>query len=53
MIGQNYQVQFRTNLLQTNWVNLGGPILATNTIMSASDAAGAPPQRFYHIVLLP
>lgn len=52
--GQSYQVQYKTNLSQANWSNLGAPVTATNSAMSLSDpilpGAG---QRFYRIVLLP
>ena len=51
--GRTYQVQYTTDLLQTNWSNLGSPTLATNATMSASDSAGPDPQRFYRIALLP
>ncbi len=51
--GQTYQVQYKTNLLQTNWISLGSPNLATNDIMSASDSTGPDRQRFYRVILLP
>lgn len=49
----SYQVQFCTDLSQVNWVNLGSPLLATNSTMIFSD----PPaediyQRFYRAVLV-
>jgi hypothetical protein len=48
-----YQVQYTTNLAQTNWSNLGGPITATNIIASSSAAITADPARFYRVILLP
>jgi hypothetical protein len=51
--GLVYQVQYRTNLTQTNWLNLGSPLSATNNAMTLSDPIGADPQRFYRILLLP
>jgi subtilase family serine protease len=48
--GLLYQVQFKTNLAQADWVNLGIPIEATNAVMSASDPIGADPRRFYRIL---
>jgi hypothetical protein len=51
--GRAYQVQFNTDLTQTNWTNLGTAFTATNTTAFASDTLGADPQRFYRIVLLP
>jgi uncharacterized repeat protein (TIGR03803 family) len=51
--GRAYQVQFKTDLTQTNWNNLGTALTATNTTAFASDILGPDPQRFYRIVLLP
>ena len=55
MAGLVYQVQFKTNLLQTNWINLGKLLMATNTSLTVSDtnAIGSSPQRFYRIQMLP
>ena len=47
--GQVYQLQFKTNLLTTNWNNADSEILSTNTSMSASDPIGPDPQRFYRL----
>jgi hypothetical protein len=53
--GLVYQVQYNTNLLQTNWINLGSPITATTNTLSVSDtnALISSPSRFYRIVELP
>jgi hypothetical protein len=51
--GLVYQVQYRTNLMQTDWINLGSPVTATNNAATLSDPIGANPQRFYRILLLP
>ena len=49
--GQAYQVQYRTNLLQTNWSNLGSVAFATDDTMAASDlVASGSSQRFYRVV---
>ncbi|SPE63330.1 putative Kelch repeat-containing protein [Verrucomicrobia bacterium] len=50
--GMVYQAQYNTDLTQTNWLNLGSPITATNTTLILADPL-ADPQRFYRIVLLP
>jgi len=50
---RSYQLQFNTNLTQTNWSNTGGLITATNSTASASDTIGADSQRFYRVVLSP
>ena len=46
-----YQLQYRTNLLQTNWINLGNTITATNTVMSASDSVKPDRLRFYRLLV--
>jgi Concanavalin A-like lectin/glucanases superfamily/Subtilase family len=51
--GQNYQVQYKTNLAQTDWMNLGAPLTATNATTTASDAIGPEPQRYYRVLLVP
>lgn len=50
--GLSYQMLYNTNLLQTNWINLGAPIVATNSTASLADAIGVGP-RFYRVKLLP
>ena len=45
-----YQLQYRTNLAQGNWNNLGSAITATNAVMSAADSIGPDPQRFYRLL---
>jgi hypothetical protein len=53
MSGLAYQVQYTTNLSQPDWINLGGPIQATNGFLNASDTIGSGPHRFYRLFLLP
>ena len=55
MAGLVYQVQYQTNLLETNWINLGKPLIATSTNMTVSDtnAISSSPQRFYRLVVSP
>jgi hypothetical protein len=52
-IGRTYQVQYKTNLNQLNWSNLGGLIIATNTVAAASNAMGPDLNRFYRVILMP
>jgi hypothetical protein len=47
-----YQVQFITDLTQTNWTNLGSPIRATNFTWTASNTT-TNSQKFYRIDQLP
>ena len=49
---QMYQIQVNTNLATTNWVNLGAPVTATNTLATASDTNSAP-YKFYRLLLYP
>ena len=53
MTGLVYQVQYKTNLAQTGWINLGGAIPGTNSTLRTSDAIGTDPQRFYRLSILP
>ena len=46
-----YQVQFSTDLTQTNWQNLGLPFTATNASATIIDTP-ADPSRFYRVQLL-
>lgn len=50
-----YQVQYSTNLLQTNWLNLGNAVTATTNILTVTDtnALILSPQRFYRLDVLP
>jgi uncharacterized repeat protein (TIGR03803 family) len=50
--GQMYQVQYSTNLTQTNWNNLGGTISPPGGTTTTIDSIGPDPQRFYRVVLL-
>jgi hypothetical protein len=48
--GQNYQVRYTTNLSQSAWSDLRGPITATNSTAAASDSIGPDRQRFYRVL---
>ncbi len=50
--GGDYQLQYKTNLMQVNWNNLGFVIGATNSTIVASDVAPPNAQRFYRVLLL-
>jgi subtilase family serine protease len=52
--GQVYQVQYTTNLIPPNWINLlAKPLVATNGTMTVSDTNGVLswPGRFYRLVV--
>ena len=48
--GETYQVQYNSDLTSTNWNDLGNPVYATGTTLSATDAL-TPPQRFYRVLM--
>lgn len=52
--GYNYQIQWKTNLAQSEWIDFGAPIRAANDtlIFSDSNTAGFP-QKFYRLKLVP
>ena len=52
-MGRAYQVQFNSDLGQTNWGNLVLWLTATNRTMTTFDSVTSSPQRFYRVVLLP
>ena len=53
--GLVYQVQYKTNLFQPDWLNLGSSLSATNTLLTFSDTNNpdASPQRYYRLVESP
>jgi hypothetical protein len=48
-----YQLQFNSDLTSTNWTNLGSPIPAIASTLTATDTLTHGPQRFYRLVLSP
>jgi hypothetical protein len=51
--GLFYQVQFKTNLLQGDWINLLGSTLATDSQMPFLDTAATNSEGFYRVLVLP
>jgi uncharacterized repeat protein (TIGR03803 family) len=51
--GQTYQLQYKSELASTNWLNLGDAIMATSPAVTASDVIGFNSKRFYRVVLIP
>jgi subtilase family serine protease len=49
---QVYQVQYTTNLFQPNWINLGGTMTATGSVLTLQDTNSiySTPSRYYRIV---
>ncbi len=49
-----YQVQYKTNFAQPDWLNLGSPILAeTNSVKFSDTNIGNSPQKYYRLMLVP
>jgi subtilase family serine protease len=48
--GLSYQVQYKTNLTQTSWVNLGSAVKATAAQMTTTDTSATGAGRYYRIV---
>jgi len=53
LAGKTYQVQYKTNLTQTDWINLGGTTPGTYPTATASDVNPPDSRRFYRVELLP
>ncbi len=53
LAGLTYQLQYKTNLTQINWVNLGGPVTAAGATATTTDALGSNPQKFYRLLVQP
>jgi subtilase family serine protease len=53
--GLTYQVQYTTDLIQPNWVNLGAPVMATGNSLTITDsgADSSTTQRFYRLTQAP
>jgi hypothetical protein len=51
--GRSYQVEHKSDLSQPTWDNLGGVLVATGPVSSASDTITTRARRFYRVVLLP
>ncbi len=52
-LGENFQVQYTTNLTQATWTPLGDAIVATNSSMTISEPIGADSQQYYRLLLQP
>jgi hypothetical protein len=53
--GLTYQVQYKTDLLQSNWSDLGTPTVAVGSSITISDSNGvqSSSQRFYRLIVSP
>jgi uncharacterized repeat protein (TIGR03803 family) len=51
--GRTYQMSYKTNLNQDNWITLGSTLTATSITATLVVNIGPDPQRFYRVALLP
>ena len=51
--GRYYQMQYKTNLSQTDWLDLAGLIFAADSDMTWSTSVGVDRQRFYRLLINP
>jgi uncharacterized repeat protein (TIGR03803 family) len=51
--GQNYQVQYNSNLNTTNWNNFGNAFTASSNVITTTDNNLSGNSRFYRILMLP
>jgi hypothetical protein len=51
--GSTYQLQHKSDLNAGNWLDLGTPVVATGSTLSATDSVANDPQRFYRVAVLP
>ena len=52
-VGQNYRVQYKTNLSDLGWIDWITNLTATNSTMTLLQNVGVGPQRFYRVGLVP
>jgi len=53
LLNVSYQIQATTNLSNSGWTNVGGPILATTNVINVSLPIGNAPGQFYRVILSP
>ena len=52
-VGQLLQVQYTSDLGQTNWTNLGDQFVCTNSTVTVPDSVASDAQRLYRVVVAP
>lgn len=48
--GRTYQVQYKNNLNDAEWLPMNAPLVAAGSTLGITDTIGGEPQRFYRIV---
>jgi uncharacterized repeat protein (TIGR03803 family) len=52
-VGSTYQLQYKSDLNSGNWLDLGSPVVATGSTLTATDSVANDPHRFYRVAVLP
>ena len=53
LAGASYQLQYNSDVTSTIWTNLGSPIPATASTLTATDSLTNAPRRFYRLAVAP
>jgi hypothetical protein len=53
LTGQNYQLQFKGDLADTNWQNAPGNYQATSNLLTGTNVLTTTNQGFYRVMVLP
>src|SRR6185369_5764284 len=53
MPGQNYQVEYKNDLSETNWTPLGTTWFGNGSLLTLTNALSPTPERFYRLRLVP
>ncbi len=53
LVGQMYQVQYKTNLTDAVWLPINVPAQGTGASLSLTNNLGGAPQRFFRLAILP
>ena len=52
-VGWTYQLQYKSDLGSGDWINLGNPVTATGSTLSATDSVANAPRRLYRVAVVP
>jgi VCBS repeat-containing protein len=51
--GRTYRLEYKTNLLDLSWIPVTPDLVATGSVVTATNGTGNTTRRFYHVILLP
>jgi hypothetical protein len=52
-VGQKYQVEFKDDLNQANWIPLGNTLTGNGGVLLFTNVLDESPQRFFRLRMLP